>query len=210
MSAGATIPATPIAGTADPNPLVTYAQYQTVTQDSTTSSGTFAATLPEALDVVERRCNRTLLYGEYVERLYIYKDGLVYPSAIPLDQAQPATIGGAPGQGIIQGDGIWVGWFTPLPTMPVWAGVIPPQTDVTYWGGYTGATMPYRLVRLICKVCYFILFPFVASGTPALAHSINSGGVSVSGDLSQMILGDAQMRKDLDRFKRSQLHGWQS
>jgi hypothetical protein len=203
------IPNTPLAGTGDPNPLLTVGQYQTITTDTASTSAAITAAITDALDFVQHRCNRTLLYGQYEETLYIYRKGFVYPSAVPLDQAKSVTVAGVSGTAIPQGNGMWIGFFTPLPTLPIWTGVIDPQTKVDYWGGYTQTSLPVLARRLIARVAYYALNPFVNPGMPSLARSVNVGGISVSGDLSQMVLGDPQLRRDLERFTRRTAHAWQ-
>ena len=216
------IPATPIAGTADPNPLVTLSEYQLYTTDTdSTNALNFPDVLEDALDQVQRWCNRTLLYGQYDERLFVYKSGMVYPSAAPIDQTKPVSTNAStpdPGNSIFQGDGIWVGWFIPLPALPVWEGVVPPQTDITYWGGYVGSQssnpqqplLPARLKRAICKVCWFILNPVALSEMPGGVKSVAMGGVSISGDLSSMVDSDDALRRDLRRFQRRLGKHWDS
>ncbi|HEX3539650.1 MAG TPA: hypothetical protein VHT75_04325 [Acidimicrobiales bacterium] len=208
------IPATPNSGTADTNPLVTVAQYQAVTQDSATSSETVTANLADALDMIQRECRRTLLYAQYTERLYLYRNGQVYPTATPLDTSKAViSPAGTSNIGIFQGNGIWVGWFIPLPSLPVWVGVVPPQTDITYWGGYTGPAgagpqLPASLRRIVCKVCWYLSNPAVLTDMPGGVKSVSVGGVSMSGDLASMVSRDRQLGRDIKRWRHPQAHAW--
>ena len=203
----------------DPNTLLTVERYQFITGDTLSSDDDVEAAIADALDESARKCNRTWLYGRYEEILYLYKNGMVFPSATPLDVNQPIVSGSEifnPADevnntaSVIQGAGIWVGWFTPLPWMPVWTGVIPPQTQVIYWGGYTQATVPNALARLWARIAWHVLHPVKMTGLPLGAKSTGVGGVSVGGDLSSMTLIDPQLRRDLRRWERRQARHWQS
>lgn len=209
------IPATPNAGTADTNPLLTIARYQFITNDSVSTAPNFAMALADALDMLQRAMDRTFLYAQYTERLYVYKNGQCYPSATPLDQSKPVGTSSDPsGQSssfVIQGAGIYVGFFNPLPALPVFSRVVPMQADVAYWGGYTQTTIPATLARVIAKVCWFILHPVTA---PAAgiggARSVSVGGVSVSGDLSSFMASDRDLRRDIEDLTRRQARSWQA
>lgn len=213
------LPSIPNAGTADPNPLVRLADYQRITKDTTTSTDDFEAALADALDDLQREMRRTFLYAQYTERLFLFRNGQVYPTATPLDPSKPVS---APAQettqnvGIFQGDGIWVGWFIPLPSLPVWQGVVPPQTDITYYGGWVGPDstlygqrpIPSKLVRIICRVVWFICNPIALTGMPGGVKSVSIGGVSMSGDLSSFMDADPQLRRDIKRWRKAQVIAW--
>lgn len=202
------IPAAPVSGTT--SPVVTPPYYARVTGGAVCQQ----SDLVEAQLLVEQWCNRTLSYGRYTERLYVDTRAMVYPSATPLDQAQPILVGKTDlsGTGSVQGYGVWVQPFVVLPVLPVFAGVLPPQTDVTYSGGWqpqgvtTGPTpqIPPVLARAICKVAWFILNPAVLAGRPGGATSVSAAGVTVGGDVSSMVVTDAQLRLDLARYRRPQ------
>ena len=129
------IPNTPIANGLT-EPLVSVAQYQSITGDTASGSDAVEEAIADAVYMICQECHRTLTYGTYKENLYLYALGMVFPSAAPIDHNQPISSGeqlynpatdNQQGEGsIIQGAGIWVGWFTPLPWMLVWTGVIPP------------------------------------------------------------------------------------
>lgn len=217
------IPATPEAGTADPSPLVTQDDYERITGDCI-DPATFDYFLDDALDQVQRKLSRTLLYAQYNERLFLYQTGQVYGTAIPYDTSKPvqnpiAVMGsGDPANtGVFQGYGIWVGWYIPLPALPVWQGVVPPQTDIKYWGGFVGPAsplvaqgrlIPASLKRAICKVVWFMNNPALMPGYPVGAKSISVGGVSISGDLSSMVTADKALACALKKWRHPMAHSW--
>ncbi len=221
------LPSTPNAGTGITAPLVTVAQYRQITKDLASTPEDVQDELDEAVTTLSMQCNRTFPYGQYTEDLYLYNMGMVFPSATPLD-ATKMVISGAdntaiydPAQGqnpssVIQGAGIWVGFFTPLPWMPVWTGVIPPQTVVTYWGGYrpyqdtSGPTagLPPRLARILCTIAYYTLNPSVV--TAMGAKSTAMGGISLAGDLSSFMQFDKNLRRMIRGFTRPAAHAWQN
>lgn len=210
------IPATPQPGTADANPLLTFARYQFVTKDKASIEADFDQALTDALDMLQREMHRTLLYANYIERLYVYPMiGQVYPSATPLDADKPVGTtsdpDGTESSYVIQGAGIYVGFLNPLPALPIFSRVIPNQTDVSYWGGYTQSTIPVKLLRVIARVCWYILNPAEIDG-PLLAgaKSVSVGGVSISGELSAFMISDPQLCKDIGRFTRRQARAWQA
>lgn len=214
-----TLPLVPLPGTADLVPLLSILQYQEITGDTTTEPDDVKEAIDEAIVVVCNECTRTLLYGQYQEVQYLYPNGMVFPSAVPIDPTKSISSNtvifnpGDPSPGsVIQGWGVWVGWFTPLPWMPVWSGVFSPQTDVTYWGGYTSDTIPPKLRRLIAKIAYRSIIANNDSlrGIPGGVKSVSVNGVSMSGDLAGFQLIDIQTKKDLRRFKRPQVEAWQS
>ena len=215
------LPLIPLAGTADPNPLVSVQEYQEITNDLASDPGDVAEKITDAIDIVCQECTRTLLYGQYQETQYLYDNGMVFPSAVPIDPTKAISsnmviydpaVDLAPGS-IIQGWGVWVGWFTPLPWMPVFTGVIPPQTNITYWGGYTQGTIPPKLRRLIAKIAYrsIIANNDTMSGLPGGVRSLSVNGISMSGNsLSGFQIIDMATKKELRRFKRPQVEAWQS
>jgi len=196
------IPAVPQPDTPAQDPLVSVQQYQQVTGDFATASLDVEDAVAQATTLACEACTRTFVFGHYIETLYVYKSGMVYPSATPISEVV------APTESVLQGAGIWVGWFFPVPVLPVWVGVVPPQTDVEYWGGYTAETCPPRLARAIAKMAWFMLHPATLSDMPGGVKSVNVGGVSVSGDLSSMVLSDPGLRRDLARFTKRDPHGW--
>lgn len=222
------LPTTPVAGTGLTDPLVSVAQYRQITGDTASADDDITREIAEALIGLSMQANRTIGYGQFTEDLYLYNEGFVYPSAIPIDASKPIVSGAEDSQAIynpgslvdvssvIQGAGIWVGFFTPLPWMPIWNGVIPPQTVVTYWGGYQpyqvtdGPTsgLPPRLARVLATIAYYTLNP--SKVTTMGAKSVSLGGISVAGDLSSFMQYDKNLRRMIRGFTRPQAHQWQS
>lgn len=216
-------PAIPVAGSADESPLVALSDYQTITSDIGTSLENFDYFLKDALDQLQKEMRRTFLYAQYTERLYLYPNGTVYGSATPYDvryavQAPGQEVPNGQGAGIFQGDGIWVGWFIPLPSLPVWQGVVPPQTDITYWGGWVGSesplwntgpfNLPAKMKRIIARVVFYMANPAVLAGLPGGVKSQSVGGVSISGDLSSFMEADPQLRRDIRGWRKPQAMAW--
>jgi hypothetical protein len=200
---------------------VSVQQYRRITQDRSKkiTDEDIKETLEETIVLVCQECDRTLAYGEYTEVKYLYSNGMVFPSAVPIDPTKPITssdviydptVDNAPGS-IIQGWGIWVGWFTPLPWMPVFVGVLDPQTQVTYTGGFTQDTIPPRLRRLICRIAYKLLHPNNMAGLPGGVKSVSVNGVSMSGDaLTAFDWKDAGIELELIEFTRPDVEAWQT
>jgi hypothetical protein len=193
------------------------------TQDLSTTSYPVSGAIADCLDTIQRKLKRTLTYAQYTENLYVYKNGIVYPSAYPLDRNMPvSSTSSTPGNAIFQGAGIWVGWFVPLPALPVWEGVVPPQTDVTYWGGYSGSLsqpptpgvsgppIPFKLKRAICRAAWFLRNPAALTGMPGGVTSINQGGVAIGTKegLSSFVESDPALCHDLRGFVRRTGKHW--
>jgi hypothetical protein len=100
-------------------------------------------------------------------------------------------------------------------------GVVPPQTVITYWGGFVNPTLatgnlashglPSKVKRMICKIAFYRANPVMLSGIPAGVRSMSVNGVSISGvDLSSMMDSDAQLRKDIKRWRHPQAYHWQA
>jgi hypothetical protein len=218
------LPLTPndVAGSPDPNPLVTPQQYASITGDTASAVNDIEENISDVINDLCKELKRTLVYGQYTEAQFLYANGMVYPSATPLDPNQPVTANlsdndniydpatdDSSGSSIVQGDGIWVGFFSPLPFMPFYTGVVPPQTVLTYWGGFTQSTLPSRLRRIICTICYYRLNPVVLKGMPGGVKSMSVGGVSISGDLSSLMDTDPALRKAIRGWRHPQTN-WQS
>ena len=222
------LPTVPMAGTGLSVPLVTVAQYRQITGDEASTPEDVTRELAEAQISFCMQANRTLGYGQYTENLFLYDQGFVYPSAIPIDSSKPILSGAESTQAIynpssfvnvssvIQGAGIWVGFFTPLPWMPIWNGVIPPQTVVTYWGGFqpyqsspgTTKALPPRIARILATIAFYTLNPSVV--TAMGAHSTSLNGVSLSGDLSSFMQYDKNLRHMIRGFTRPEAWKWQN
>jgi hypothetical protein len=123
------LPLTPndVAGSPDPNPLVTPQQYASITGDTASAVNDIEENISDVINDLCKELKRTLVYGQYTEAQFLYANGMVYPSATPLDPNQPVTANlsdndniydpatdDSSGSSIVQGDGIWVGFFSPL------------------------------------------------------------------------------------------------
>lgn len=196
------IPATPMPDTPPQAPLISFAQYQAITGDTTTPEATVVDAIATATTFACQHCNRTFPFGHYQEDLFVGRDGMVYPSASPIAQVVTPT------QADIQGSGVWVGFFFMPPLLPIWTGVVPPQSQLEYWGGYVAATLPPLLGRVLARLAWFICNPATLPGLPGGVKSSNVAGVTISGDLSSAVLTDRQLRKDLARFTKRDARGW--
>jgi hypothetical protein len=218
------LPLTPnaVTGSPDPNPLLSAIKYQKITGDQKSCIPDIEEAVNEAVEDLSHECRRTWLYGQYTEAQRLYANGMVYPSATPIDVTMPITSNlddTTPlydpttdnlGSSVIQGDGIWVGWFSPLPWMPVFAGVLPAQTVLTYWGGFTQTTLPSKVQRMIAKIVYYRLNPYMLQGMPGGVKSMSVNGVSISGDLSSMMDSDPALKSAIRRWRHPQADPWQS
>lgn len=221
------LPSIPNPGTANEAPFLTPDQYRKITGDSTSDNEDIIQAIEEAADEFCTYTRRTIRYGTYTETMYLYAQGMVYPSATPLDAAKEIVSGNviydpttdANSSSVIQGVGVWVGWFTPLPWMPVWTGVIPPQTIVQYTGGYQpyqvtdGPTegLPMKMARCIAKIAFYSLTPAaITGGNLGGITSRSVGSVSLAGELSSFMLTDPQLEKDLKRLRKSMVKAWQN
>lgn len=226
------LPLTPNPGTAKTMPLVTAEQYQEVTTDTATPIPRVESLIQEAIEDLSKKCGRTFAYGQYTEAQYLYPNGMVYPSATPIDVTQviSAAVEGNsniydpasddPFSSIVQGDGVWVGWFSPLPWMPYYTGVIPPQTILTYYGGWQNSltanppamALPSGVLRMICRLVYIRANPVLLNGLPAGVTSMSVGGVSIAGPhMSLFMEEDPDLRRMIKRWRHP--HGgfaWQS
>lgn len=198
------LPATPMDDLGFTGLLCPVAQYQAFTGDTTTDPTLLSTTLATAQNDVSKACKRTLAYGHYYELLYVYRDGYCFPSAVPFSEfIQPESA-------FPQGAAVWVGFFLPLPEMPIWSGVLPPQTYVEYWGGFTDQTIPGRLQQLIAKVAWRYLNPVALPGMPPGATTAGSGGVTASGDISTLAVRDRDIKRDIEAFSLPRWRRWQA
>lgn len=215
-----------VSGSPTPYPLVSATQYQQVTQDTKTDMSYVAELLDEAIEDLAHKCTRTFLYGQYTESQFLYKNGMVYPSATPIDITMPINSGTEiydpttdnTGSSIVQGDGVWVGWFSPLPWMPFYTSVVPPQTVITYWGGFQNKdvatnksqALPSALKRLICKIAFYRANPVMLTGMPAGVKSMSVNGVSIAGELSSLMDYDPGIKAGIQRWRHPHAQPWQS
>lgn len=221
------LPSVPNPGTADTDPFLTPDQYRKLTGDTNTDNESIITAVAEAADDFCTRTRRTLRYATYTETMYLYAQGMVYPSATPIDPAKEVVSGtviynpatDANSSSVIQASGIWVGWFTPLPWMPVWTGVIPPQTIVQYTGGYQpyqvedGPTegLPRKMASCIARLAFYALTPAsLPGGNIGGVTSRSVAGVSLAGQLSSMVSDDPQLKLDIARLRKPMVKAWQN
>jgi hypothetical protein len=205
----------------DPDPLVSNQQYRKITGDTWSDDDDVSEAIEDAITMVCQECTRTLKYGYYREVQYLYQSGMVFPSAVPIDPTMPISSNEViynpltddnPGS-VIQGWGVWVGWFTPLPWMPVFTGVLDPQTSITYWGGYRQSNLPPKLRRLIAKIAFKSIVENnnTLVGVPGGVVGASVGGININGvGMSMLSLTDQTIKRDLRRFKRPQVEAWQT
>lgn len=198
--------------------ILAVAGYRAITRDTRSVENDLQPALDSAASLVDEHCRRKFMYGEHTETLYVYRDGKCYPTNTPVDAI--TTPEGLSAQAI-QGAGVYLGVFLPVPGLVNagdWQGAIPPQTTLTYTGGFQpyGSTdgptpqVPQKVARCIARVAWMILHPVVLVGMPTGATSASVGGLSVAGDLSPFIAMDASIERDLKGFRKRQVKAWQS
>lgn len=194
------------------------AGYQQITKDTLTVDAELQPALNSAASLVDEHCKRQFLYGEHTETLYVYRTGVCYPTNSPV--ASVSVPAGLNAQAI-QGAGVYLGVFLPVPALVNsgdWQSAIPPQTLVTYMGGFQpygtddGPTpqVPQKVARAIARVAWMILHPVALPGMPVGATSASIGGLSVAGDLSAFIAMDASIERDLKGYRKRMVRGWQN
>ena len=196
-------PTTAEAGTLWGGSLVSFQSYQKITGDTSNSQFDVEDTIAGVVTDVSRHLNRTLVYGLYNELLFVNRLGYTFPSAIPISQVV------APFGANLQGASVWIGFYLPLPDMPVWSGVIPPQSYVEYWGGFIDSTLPPKLQRVIAKIAWYRLNPIPLIGVPAGVNSVHVGsvGFSAAGSISQFVDQDREHPQHARAFHASHLPG---
>lgn len=149
--------------------LVTIAEYQSVTGDTATASGTVQEFLDDAEQDLVEYLDRPLEHDTYTHRLRVYseKRGLVsYAKATPVTDpgvytsAGNALVGTSPSGG-------------PFDLSD------PAYADVTYTGGWTNATLPRCIRNDICWAARQAARG-EAARVPAGATSVSLGDASVS------------------------------
>lgn len=196
--------------------LIRVADYVWVTKDEASWTPDVERALDDALSLVEDHLNRHFAFGTHTERLYVYRDGKVYPTNTPLATVTTPAVSAS----AIQGAGVYVGSFLPTPeivNVGDWTAAVPPQVDVTYAGGYqpygttNGETpqLPMKVMRAICRVAWLMLHPVVLPGIPIGAKSASVGDVSVTGDLESFVAIDPSIGRDLKPYRKRKAHAWQ-
>lgn len=194
----------------DSSSLVTITDYAAVTQDSTSSDPAVQNALDAALGLIQDNTGRTLVLGTYLETLYIYQNGTVYPSATPIQSVTSPAGGNS-----VQGAGVVVNsWW---PTTAGGGGAFlagrPAQIDLTYTGGFTATTLPVKLKRALCRTAFNILHPSQLAGLPGGVNSVHVGDVGYSAAGSQSLRTfdplDDGILKDIKGFRNPNFRGWQ-
>lgn len=165
--------------------LVSFARFQELTGDTTSASATVEAALDLAVDLVEEALDRFLEEGTYTEWLpvhlargrEVWPNGATrcYPSAYPVSAVTSPSGASllAGSDRIIQGVG--------LATTPASLDDLPlTHVQVTYTGGYTAATLPKGLERIIVLVARAIVAEY-------------AGSTPLPGGVTGLKLGDAQV-----------------
>lgn len=148
--------------------------YQAITGDTSSATASVETAIADAQGLLEDQLGRPLELDERTERLRVFPDGRVYPSATPLVSVPTgATISGA---SII--DGTPAGSFLRPADF----------AEVTYTGGFDPAEddrssvtyVPVDLARAIAWAAKAILSPASFGDIPAGATSATVGDVSLS------------------------------
>lgn len=190
------------------DPLVAWDFYVTVTSDTDSDGNTVGMALARAQTRAEQWCRRPFGYGQYTETLYVYPDGCASPTVTPLAAVQ------APSDVVPQGDRVFLGYLTPNPIVLAggFTGAYPPQTEITYTGGWTASTLPEDLAEAICRIAFRMLHPVVLVGVPAGVTSAAVGDVHLQapGPLDGFQVLDRSVLLILGRYRRRQVRGWQA
>lgn len=132
---------------------VTVEQYQFHTGDVTTASATVQANLDIAEQMVEDYLRRSLASTERTERMRVWPHGLVYPANVPVTSVQASADYSVHNEATIKyvtaDDGV-ESIVGPDHSVPVDG--YPhslPYASVTYVGGWTAASMPVSIVRVV-------------------------------------------------------------
>lgn len=134
--------------------ILSYATYQRLSGDTTTDEPTATAAMLDAESLLNDVLNRTLAHGNYTEQVKISPSGHSYPRAIPLTSIPASAdyqIGTEAELRFVSLSG--TPFFDTLDWRYLdydeaysasWA-----RVTLSYSGGYTEATMPFRLKRAI-------------------------------------------------------------
>jgi hypothetical protein len=156
--------------------LLTHDYYMAVTGDTTSSAEAFATAASSAQELLEDAVGRVglLEHGERTETLTLEADGYLYPTAVPLVDADA---GWRVKDNALHGGSLDLG---------TWVGLLgteyPTDVTVTYRGGYTTATLPEYAMRDLAAATHVLLHPAdltATSAIPAGATSASVGDVSL-------------------------------
>lgn len=160
---------------------VTIAQYQFHTGDTTTASATVQAGLDVAEQMVEDYLRRELASTERTEDIRVWPHGLVYPKHVPVTSVQASADYSVHNEATIKyvtpddvtsevvGD-----WSVPTDAYPHSL----PYGSVTYVGGWTSATLPVTIVRVVALIAKAFTVPGTIQGAGVSSASV--GDVSIT------------------------------
>lgn len=151
---------------------VTVDGYRVHTGDRTTAATVVTGALVEAEELLVEELRRDLAWGSRTEKLRIYPDGAVYPSAWPITTAAlpiagRALLGAAPDA---------------TPFVGVYGDVTVNLATVTYTGGFDDGTHSEPLPRALAHAIYDLaraLASDMAPG-PAGATQVRVGDVAIT------------------------------
>lgn len=171
--------------------LVTEVYFRSVTGDYETAASAVEENLDAAQSMIQEYLQRTLPYGTYTERLQLWPNRHVYPSAVPVTEIpvsatyyihDEATIHNASPE-----DSPNVDWpFVDVSTEPFggWRGsgydARYGYSTVTYTGGFTASTLPVTIRQAIVKLAHSLPLQYTSSVRPGGASSVGVGDVRMS------------------------------
>lgn len=148
---------------------VTIDDYRVTTGDTTTASAAVSAALLEAESLLKEELRRQLASEERTKAFKIWPDGALYPDAWPITAAELTIVGNRTLVGASPDETPFIGvWPTESS---------PPMATITWTGGFTAATLPATLRRLLYDAAKAILSD---SPVPVGFDSASVGDVSVS------------------------------
>lgn len=149
--------------------LVTVSRYQLITGDTTSATATVEDALEDAQGLAEEFLRRELTSQERTESLQVYPGARVYPSVTPITAADGYDIDGYSLIGVAPD-------LSPFPFDPPSSRGV--MGSVTYTGGYSAATLPKTIERVIARTAYQQLHPETLQ--PAGATSIRLGDAAIT------------------------------
>lgn len=160
--------------TTDEPLLVPIAEYRRITLDTTSTNSAISGALIEATGLVEEYLGRFLISTQRTETLAMDRYGRVYPSAVPITAV--ATTG-------LTNEGHALAGATADETINLVLEPVlgrPPQSTITYTGGFTSDTVPRTIQRRICWEAYTILRADQLATVPAGATAVSIGDASLT------------------------------
>jgi hypothetical protein len=145
----------------DVTDIVSVADYQFFSKDSTTASGTIETALTNSLRMVENYLQRWLVSDERTESLQIQGDK-VYPSALPVT--------------VCTDDYTNLDGYLEIESFTFSTSAI----DVTYTGGYSSTTIPFDIKIAIIKTANSLLNDSFGGDEYAGATQVKLGDMAIS------------------------------